>query len=90
MRESAALLTPAASSHTAQYTSEMALEFEDPTLLRGVAADTVLKGGSAVFSSNVLGDAEVAAMHKTTEVVTSLDDFISRKCYFIREGHCLQ
>ena len=90
MRESAALLEPngAASSHTVRdYTSNtMALEFDDSTLLRGVTADVILKGGSEIFSSNVLDDAQVAALHKTTDVVAALDDFISRELWCTRQS----
>ena len=72
------LAQPLLDGHSTHRTrDEMALTFDDPSLLRGAAADVLLKNRSEIFSSNVLSAKDVADLHKTTAVVTQLDDFIS-------------
>ena len=72
------LAQPLLDGHSTHRTrDDMALTFDDPSLLRGAAADVLLKNRSEIFSSNVLSAKDVADLHKTTAVVTQLDDFIS-------------
>ena len=56
---------------------DLALHFDDPTLLRGASSHTLLKNRSEIFSSNVLSSKDVAELHRTTAVVPNLDDFYS-------------
>ena len=56
---------------------DLALHFDDPTLLRGASSHTLLKNRSEIFSSNVLSSKDVAELHRTTAVVPKLDDFYS-------------
>ena len=61
------LAQPLLDGHSTHRTrDEMALTFEDPSLLRGAAADVLLKNRSEIFSSNVLSAKDVADLHKTT------------------------
>ena len=49
------LAQPLLDGHSTHRTrDEMALTFDDPSLLRGAAADVLLKNRSEIFSSNVL------------------------------------
>eukprot|EP00947_MAST-08B_sp_MAST-8B-sp1_P000454 g454.t1 len=66
-----------AAGHTLPTADEMVLHFDDPSLLRGASAHTLLKNRSEIFSSNELSPTDVAQLHRTTAVVNQLDDFVS-------------